>query len=56
MIRNKTMYPEGKKQIRDNIVEWVDQPMSLKLQKYSLGELRATVLILQIFAKPEMQL
>lgn len=49
------MHPEGKKQIGDNVVEWVDQLiMTFKMQYSSLrnGE---KLLILKIFAKLEIQ-
>ena len=54
--KDKTMYPEGKKEVRNDAVGWVDQPVvSLKLQP-NLKEGRATVFISQMFSKPEMRL
>lgn len=51
------IFPDMKKQIEDNVVGWVDQPMmSFKLQSQFLEKLKATVLMLLVFAKPEMQL
>lgn len=32
------MYPEGMKQIEDNVVGWVDPPKSFKLQTNSLKD------------------
>lgn len=51
------MRPERKRQICNDVVGPVGQPtMSHNLQPNSLGEWRATVLIFQIFVKPEIQL
>lgn len=56
MIRNKAMYPEGKKQIRDDVVGWVDYPMMSLSHNPVLWESRAIVLIIHISAKPSLRL
>lgn len=41
---------------RNDVLGWVDQPMmSFRLQPNFFEKLRATLRILKIFAKPEMQ-
>lgn len=49
--------PDRKNQIEDNVPGWVHEPLAIVwATNQFFEELKATVLILQIFAKPEIQL
>lgn len=51
------LHPDTKKQTEDNIYRWEVQPLDIfKARSQLFVELRATVLISQIFAKPATQL
>lgn len=50
------LLPDKKKQIEASVVRWAVQPLDTFKTISQFSELRATVPILQIFAKPEMQL